>query len=396
LESVILPFKVKGALLMDNERDTQNNEIGLDSQSVQDETAENNSSGESNRHHSSGEHSSHHSGRSSSGHSSSSHSHRSSSGHSSSSSGHSSSGEHRSSHGSSSHSGHRSSSGHHKSKHKSSRHSDREKITLANRIKRYRHTVKSSLYKYKPKYLYRKFKHRFKKASLQKKIGYLILTVALLVAIGFFTKFILVDNLDPDGGVLVSETTTREKVPAKPPKPKVQAAYEINETGRVGNFLSGFIVRLPAIVSESAVAAQINAEINLVKEDLKNKYIQAGDLNAYESKYDVSYFSFSNDSVVFISIYKLFETVSGESDVKHTYYVYNYLEDRLVTDYSLPSIYNYNEMQMLDVINAKLDIIGSPQIESTQGLEFSVNKEGKLCAHVFVNNGKKLEIIPLS
>lgn len=381
---------------MDNERDTQNNEIGLDSQSVQDETAENNSSGESNRHHSSGEHSSHHSGRSSSGHSSSSHSHRSSSGHSSSSSGHSSSGEHRSSHGSSSHSGHRSSSGHHKSKHKSSRHSDREKITLTDRIKRYRHTVKSSLYKYKPKYLYRKFKHRFKKASLQKKIGYLILTVALLVAIGFFTKFVLVDNLDPDGGVVTIETTTREKVPAKPPKPKVQAAYEINETGRVGNFLSGFIVRLPAIVSESAVAAQINAEINLVKEDLKNKYIQAGDLNAYESKYDVSYFSFSNDSVVFISIYKLFETVSGESDVKNTYYVYNYLEDRLVTDYSLPSIYNYNEMQMLDVINAKLDIIGSPQIESTQGLEFSVNKEGKLCAHVFVNNGKKLEIIPLS
>ena len=381
---------------MDNEWDTQNNEIGLDSQSVQDETAENNSSGESNRHHSSGEHSSHHSGRSSSGHSSSSHSHRSSSGHSSSSSGHSSSGEHRSSHGSSSHSGHRSSSGHHKSKHKSSRHSDREKITLADRIKRYRHTVKSSLYKYKPKYLYRKFKHRFKKASLQKKIGYLILTVALLVAIGFFTKFVLVDNLDPDGGVVTIETTTREKVPAKPPKPKVQAAYEINETGRVGNFLSGFIVRLPAIVSESAVAAQINAEINLVKEDLKNKYIQAGDLNVYPNKYDISYFSFSNDSVVFISIYKLFETVSGESDVKHTYYVYNYLEDRLVTDYSLPSIYNYNEMQMLDVINAKLDIIGSPQIESTQGLEFSVNKEGKLCAHVFVNNGKKLEIIPLS
>jgi len=266
-------------------------------------------------------------------------------------------------------------------------------------MKRFRHTVKSSLYKYKPKYLYRKIKHRFKKASLQKKIGYIILTITFFVAVGLFTKFALVDNFNPDGSVLVTETTTRVKIPAKPPKPKIQAAYELNETGRVGDFQSGFIVKLPAIVSESAVAAQINADINLVKEDLKNRYIQAGDLNTYESKYDISYFSFSNDSVVFISIYQLFETASGQSDVKHTYYVYNYLEDRLVPDYSLPAIYNYSEMQMLTVINDKLDAIGSPQIESTEGLEFSVNKEGKLCAQLFVNNasgGKGPILVPLA
>lgn len=222
---------------------------------------------------------------------------------------------------------------------------------------------------------------------MQKKIGYVILLVSFFAVIGLFTKFVVVDNFTPDGDTVTIPKTTRAPIPAKPIGPKVEVGYDLKDTGKINDFETGFIVSLPEINSDKAVAEQINAEINALKEEMRTKYATSGNLNAYPEKYDYSYSTFSNDAIVFISIYKSYETPDKEPAISNIYYVYDFINDSLISEYKLPELFLKSDIEMLTIINEKLDAIGATQIESMAGIALFVNKKGRLSANVSIDDG---------
>lgn len=213
--------------------------------------------------------------------------------------------------------------------------------------------------------------------------------ISFFVVLGLFTKFAVVDSFTPDGDTVTIPKTTRAPIPAKPVAPKVESNYTLTETGKINDFETGFIIDLPRINSDKTGAEKINADIDTLKEDIKAKYVEAYSvgLNSFEKKYEYSYTTFSNDEIVFISIYKTYETPNSELEFSNTYYVYEFNKDNLITDYRLPDLFGLKDITMLDIINNKLDAIGAAQIESMTGVEFFVNKEGRLSAQVLIDDG---------
>lgn len=158
---------------------------------------------------------------------------------------------------------------------------------------------------------------------------------------------------------------------------------------------------LPKINSDRTAAEQINAEIETLKEEIIAKYMEAygSGLDSLDEKYEYSYRTFSNDAIVFISIYKTYEGADSELEFSNIYYVYEFNTDKLIADYKLPDLFRLTDVTMLDIINNKLDAIGAVQIESMAGVDFFVDKEGRLCAQLLIDDGsggKVPEIVGLT
>ena len=265
------------------------------------------------------------------------------------------------------------------------------KYPLAGRLRDLRHTLKSKYYKYTPKYLYKKYKYRYKKASKQKKAGYILLLLAFVILLGFGAKYAITGDIikDPVSNFDKNKETT--KAPSKKKTPQVGTLFELNETVSSAGFTSGFSIKLPELLADSEAAKKMNNSMADLRDDLKEKYKQAGNLSTYPNLYDVSYHAFNSKEFVFISIYDYFETKSGEKKVVNTYYLYDYINEVMVDDYSLPELYKYDEVQMLETVNAKLEALGAPFANSTEGFSYFVDKEGKLCATLKITNASGVE-----
>jgi len=335
---------------------------------------------------------------SSSNHSSSSSGRSGSSSHRSSSSGRSGSSSHRSSgpsrSGSSSHrssgSG-RSGSSRHRSSSSGSKGGKGHKYPLAGRLRDLRHTLKSKYYKYTPKYLYKKYKYRFKKASKQKKAGYILLLLSFFILLGIGVKYAVTGDVIKDTVSAFDKDKETTKAPAKKKTPQVGTLFELNETVSSAGFTSGFSVKLPELLADSEAAKKMNASMAELRDDLKEKYKQAGNLSTYPNLYDVSYHAFNSKEYVFISIYDYFESKSGEKKVVNTYYLYDYINEVMVEDYSLPELYKLDEVKTLEIVNAKLEALGAPFANSTEGFGYFVDKSGKLCATLTITNASGVE-----
>lgn len=185
------------------------------------------------------------------------------------------------------------------------------------------------------------------------------------------------------------EVTTR--VPVKKKTPQVGTLFELNETVAGAGFTAGFSIKLPELLADSKAAKDMNAAMEALRDDLKEKYKHAGNLSLYPYLYDVSYHAFNSKEYVFISVYDYFESKDGEQKVKNTYYLYDYINEVMVDDYHLPDLYGYSEVQMLEVVNAKLEAVGAPFANSAEGFEFFVDRAGKLCATLTIVSDSGVE-----
>ena len=371
-----------------------------DSSTVDDDVARNEAPSSSTHEHrsSSGSHSSSskHGGsgsRSSSGSHSSSRSHsgsgsRSSSGsHSSSSSrdgsgSRSSSGSHSSSRGRSG-SGSRSSSG-------SRRSSSRKKKKYGKLRTKLKRT------KYKLREQYHKYVRRFKKASLIKQIGYVIVFISILLILAVAFRFLLVSDVFDD----FTETTTVPTtaiVTEKPPPdvPELREGYALNDTRRLGDsFRAGFEVRLPALESEGLYAASVNEKMAAIRDDIKSEYARflstGDDAGSFNALYRISYDASLTDTLVFVGVYRSKETLlaSGKVETEKTtdYYSFDYLRDKEVANKDVPAFFKLSNEQIINTINAYFIETGNTSVNSTDGITYYVRSNGWLFAQVPVES----------
>lgn len=340
------------------------------------ESAPKEHSSHSGSHRSSGSHSSTHS--SSSGHSSS---HDGSSSHSHSSSGNHGSSRDGSSGHSSSHSG--------KSKDKS----EKSKISL---YKRVRHKIK---------YFYWKYKRRLKKASRIKKAGYLVILICIMLFIAVMTKFAINranNTKDPTGSQVVTMQTTIPPTTVKPAPipPAVVTFYQINDTYKVDeSFSSGFMVELPNIFSKKPLAVRINAEMDKIKQAVKNTYNSVDNIKTYREQYNYSYDSFVKDNILFISVFTSHNKKSGDVITSNKYYAYNFETDKIINNSEIISMFNLEVPQIVDITNSALRAVGAVPIDNIDNFKFFVKENGKLFADVKVTalmGGTYSELVQLT
>ena len=253
------------------------------------------------------------------------------------------------------------------------------------RLRNARYDFKVFLKKNKPKYVWRRTVRYFKKASLQKKIAFIMLGLAFFTLLGFSIKIAVSQNPPYESGTVIIEKVTKPPIPYKEQAPEVKEGYvlnELHESKTFPGFFAGFKISLPVIDSEEDGIVWINEQINHLRDDIKKKYAASIVSGEDTKQYDYSYRAYSTDSVLFISLYKQEQNAGEEPVVTHSYYFYNYIEDVLVREYDLAKLFNISETHMIDIINSKLSAIGADPVESVEGLELFVNKEGKLTTQV--------------
>ncbi len=263
--------------------------------------------------------------------------------------------------------------------------SERDRVMFERRLRNARYDFKVFLKKNKPKYVWRRTVRYFKKASLQKKIAFIMLGLAFFTLLGFSIKIAVSQNPPYESGTVIIEKVTKPPIPYKEQAPEVKEGYvlnELHESKTFPGFFAGFKISLPVIDSEEDGIVWINEQINHLRDDIKKKYAASIVSGEDTKQYDYSYRAYSTDSVLFISLYKQEQNAGEEPVVTHSYYFYNYIEDVLVREYDLAKLFNISETHMIDIINSKLSAIGADPVESVEGLELFVNKEGKLTTQV--------------
>ncbi len=247
------------------------------------------------------------------------------------------------------------------------------------------------------------------KLTVTKKIVAGVVSIAVIAGISLGAVFVSknINNRDKAAnaesveGVAVTATTQPETTNASE-APAVITGYELDDKRNFEDggfdFRVGFNVKLPKIDSNKPGAKEMNSKFDELRDNIllhQTEYKKSAD---YNESYDYTFTQYTYKQMIIIVVNHTYGTYPGSGFEDRHYYLYEYIEDKIIGNAELSAIYNLT----MPMIIADLDqILISNNYYSIENMiaqyntyetgkiytvvdfmDLYINEDGKLCAKV--------------
>lgn len=181
--------------------------------------------------------------------------------------------------------------------------------------------------------------------------------------------------------------------------PAVIDLYALEDTYALdADFSAGFQVKIPMIDSAKPGAQAINAEMELIKQNMEHEYANAGNLADYGQFNKTSYEYAVDRGVLFLSIYSVTAYYASEFIAGNLHYAYDFGADRRLTNAEVAALYGMDEAGVVAAVNAALAARGASPVTGFDKIDLFVNGSGVFSADAKVESmlgGEYPEIVAL-